>query len=216
MTQSRIKDGNYYVVQSFMVKDLKLKGLEKDVYAIIYGFTQGENQRFTGSLQYLADWCCSTKQGILKVLKSLVEKGLIIREEKKINNVNFVEYYTTEFNTPIKQNLTEGIKQSLTNNIDYKIDNNIKHKYGEYQHVLLTDEELNKLKELYSNWQELITYLDEYIEMKGYKAKSHYLCIRKWVVDAVKRKNNSKSFQSRTYNEKDINNLFDNIDEIEL
>ena len=24
--------------------------------------------------------------------------------------------------------------------------------------------------------------------MKGYKAKSHYLCIRKWVVDAVKEK----------------------------
>lgn len=24
--------------------------------------------------------------------------------------------------------------------------------------------------------------------MKGYKAKSHYLCIRKWVKDAVKEK----------------------------
>ena len=67
-----------------------------------------------------------------------------------------------------------------------------KHKYGEYQHVLLTDEELNKLKETYSNWEELITYLDEYIEMKGYKAKSHYLCIRKWVTDAVNKKTKSK------------------------
>ena len=67
-----------------------------------------------------------------------------------------------------------------------------KHKYGEYKNVLLKDEELQKLKELYSNWEELITYLDEYIEMKGYKAKSHYLCIRKWVVDAVKRNNIKK------------------------
>ena len=25
--------------------------------------------------------------------------------------------------------------------------------------------------------------------MKGYKAKSHYMCIRKWVLDAVKRQN---------------------------
>lgn len=63
-----------------------------------------------------------------------------------------------------------------------------KHKYGEYKHVLLKDEELQKLKEEYENWEELITYLDEYIEMKGYKAKSHYLCIKKWVVDAVKKK----------------------------
>lgn len=62
-----------------------------------------------------------------------------------------------------------------------------KHKYGEYQHVLLTDDEYNKLYQDYSNAKALITYLDEYIEMKGYKAKSHYLAIKKWVVDAVAR-----------------------------
>lgn len=67
-----------------------------------------------------------------------------------------------------------------------------KHKYGEYKNVLLKDEELQRLKEEYENWEELIKYLDEYIEMKGYKAKSHYLCIKKWVVDAVK-KNSKKS-----------------------
>lgn len=70
-----------------------------------------------------------------------------------------------------------------------------KHKYGEYKNVLLKDQELQKLKDEYSNWEELIKYLDEYIEMKGYKAKSHYLCIKKWVVDAVKKssKQNIKS-----------------------
>lgn len=68
-----------------------------------------------------------------------------------------------------------------------------KHKYGEYKNVLLKDEELQKLKEEYSNWEELIKYLDEYIEMKGYKAKSHYLCITKWVIDAVKRNGVKKS-----------------------
>lgn len=67
-----------------------------------------------------------------------------------------------------------------------------KHKYGEYKHVLLKDEELQKLQKDFENWEELIKYLDEYIEMKGYKAKNHYLAIKKWVVDAVKRnkKNN--------------------------
>ncbi len=65
-----------------------------------------------------------------------------------------------------------------------------KHKYGQYQHVLLTDEQLLKLKAEYPNYLALITYLDEYIEMKGYKAKNHYLAIKKWVVDAVKRENN--------------------------
>jgi len=123
MAESKVKDGNYYVVQSFMVKDLKLKGLEKDVYAIIYGFSQA-GQKFNGSLQYLADWTTSTKQGVLKSLKSLQDKDLIIKEDKQFNGVKFCEYYTTEFNTSvnkveegIKQSLTEGIKQSLPNNI---------------------------------------------------------------------------------------------------
>lgn len=61
-----------------------------------------------------------------------------------------------------------------------------KHKYGEYKNVLLTDEEYMKLQREFPNTRELITYLDEYVEMKGYKAKSHYLAIRKWVVNAVK------------------------------
>lgn len=79
-----------------------------------------------------------------------------------------------------------------------------KHKHGEYKNVLLKDEELQKLKDEYENWEELIKYLDEYIEMKGYKAKSHYLCIKKWVVDAVKKqitKNNTQSAKEAFLNE---------------
>ena len=41
--ESKVKDGNYYVVQSFMVKELKLKGNELVVYAIIYGFSQNDD-----------------------------------------------------------------------------------------------------------------------------------------------------------------------------
>ena len=121
---SKIKDGNYIVIQSFMVKDMKLKGNELLIYAAIYGFSQTENQAFTGSLQYLADWTNSTKQGVIKNLKSLVAKGYIAKDEQYINGVKFCEYRVTEFNTllnkveyPIKQSLTPPIKQSLPNNI---------------------------------------------------------------------------------------------------
>ena len=81
-----------------------------------------------------------------------------------------------------------------------------KHKYGEYKNVLLKDEELQTLKEEYRNWEELITYLDEYIEMKGYKSKSHYLAIRKWVVDAVS-KNKPKQTNYNNYEQREYNNL---------
>ena len=62
-----------------------------------------------------------------------------------------------------------------------------KHKYGEYSHVLLTDEQEKKLIDEYGSilTVKAITFLDEYIEMKGYKAKNHYLAIKKWVIGAV-------------------------------
>lgn len=56
----------------------------------------------------------------------------------------------------------------------------VKHKYGEYKHVMLTDDEYNKLYQEYPNASELIKKLDEGIELKGYKYNSHYLAIRKW------------------------------------
>lgn len=119
-----VKSENYVVIQGFMVADLKLKGNELLTYAIIYGFSQTQNQVFNGSLSYLAEWTNSTKQGVLKNLKSLLEKGLIAKNEKYLNGVKFVEYYATKFNGGIKQSLTGGIKQSLTNNIEEnKLDN---------------------------------------------------------------------------------------------
>lgn len=119
---------NYIVIQGWMVTELGLKGNELLIYALIYGFSQTEGQVFNGSLQYLADWTNSTKQGVLKNLKSLVEKGLIEKKETIFNGVKSCEYYSTKFNGVkqsliggIKQSLTGGIKQSLTNNIE--IDN---------------------------------------------------------------------------------------------
>ena len=69
-----------------------------------------------------------------------------------------------------------------------------KRTHGEYHHVKLKDSERLKLIEDFGEQmtQSCIKFLDEYIEMKGYKAKSHYLCIKKWVVDAVKEKDRKK------------------------
>lgn len=118
-----IRDDNFITIQGWMRTKLNLKGNELLVYSIIYGFSQTENQRFTGSLQYLADWCGATKQGILKNLKSLLEKGFIKKEEKIVNGVKLVDYYSTEFNTPLNS-VEYPIKQSLIHNIEDKhIDN---------------------------------------------------------------------------------------------
>ncbi len=61
-----------------------------------------------------------------------------------------------------------------------KKDKPIKHKYGEYKNVLLTDEELEKLKTEYSDYEERIERLSGYIASTGKSYKSHYATIRNW------------------------------------
>ena len=85
----------------------------------------------------------------------------------------------------------------------------VKHKYGEYSHVLLTDAEYEKLCKDFGEVvaKNAITYLDEAIEMKGYKYKSHNLAIRKWVIDAVKKQKPTK--QNIGYGGQDMTDLDD-------
>lgn len=138
MVESKVKPDNYINIQGWMVSDLKLKGNELLIYAIIYGFTQDGENRFTGSLKYLADWTNSTKQGVIKCLKSLCDRGLIGKKENVINGVKFCEYYATELTGvlnkveyPMQQSLTGGIKQSLPNNLSlYNSNNNQDDKKG--------------------------------------------------------------------------------------
>ena len=84
----------------------------------------------------------------------------------------------------------------------------IKHKRGEYSHVLLTDDQEQKLIDEYGEilTAKAITFLDEYIEMKGYKAKNHYLAIKKWVIDAVKEREPKQSSYQSTF---DTDSFFD-------
>ena len=56
----------------------------------------------------------------------------------------------------------------------------VKHKYGEYKNVLLTDDELDKLKSEYSDYADRIERLSSYVASTGKSYKSHYATIRNW------------------------------------
>ena len=148
-----VKENTYISLMAFMVNDLHLKGNELIVYAIIYGFSQDEESCFNGGLQYLADWTDSTKQGVMKVLKSLQEKNLITKSEawngsitrcfykavsnnneNKTDNENKIDNKNNE-NKAKNENDHEtkfngAMKQSLTNNIYNNITNNIEIEKG--------------------------------------------------------------------------------------
>ena len=76
---SVIRDSNYVVIQGWMLTRLGLKGNELMIYAVIYGFTQNGETEFVGSMKYLADWTNSTVESVRKCIKSLIDKGYIIK-----------------------------------------------------------------------------------------------------------------------------------------
>ena len=128
-----IKNENFVIIQGWMINELQLKGCELLLFALIWGFSQTENQYFTGSLTYLAEWTQCTKQGVLIALNKLIEKKYIEKKEEFKNNLKYCSYKVSlmvlnkvergikeSLTPPIKESLT-GIKESLTNNIDNSI-----------------------------------------------------------------------------------------------
>ena len=81
----------------------------------------------------------------------------------------------------------------------------VKHKYGEYNNVLLTDDELEKLKTEYSDYEERIERLSSYVASTGKKYKSHYATIRNWARNDRKPINTGIPTGS---NQSDLDDLF--------
>lgn len=100
------------------------------------------------------------------------------------------------------QNVGAYINTNKQNTKELNTNKQSKHKYGEYQHVLLTDKEHTHLVELYgSSLDEHIKILDEYIETSGKSYKNHSLVLQKWVHDewTKRNKNNPVKLDSKFY-----------------
>lgn len=159
-----------------------------------------------------------SRSGILKARNELKQRGLIDFRER---GTKTTVYCITIANSK-QAGMQDGVQNSNQNSMQDGVQNSstlykhkqkqnnkkdtnvskepaapskVKHKHGEYGHVLLTEQELEKLNGEYgaSLVTDAVRYLDEYVEMKGYKHKSSYLAIRKWVIDAVKRERKEKS-----------------------
>lgn len=90
---ANVKSENFINIQGWMISELRLKNTELLIYAIIYGFSQDGQGRFRGTLGYLMDWTQASKQTVLNALKSLADRGLIIKEElPQLNGQRGVEY----------------------------------------------------------------------------------------------------------------------------
>lgn len=108
-----VKEGTYIHIESWMINEYKLSGNSLFVYAIIYGFSQDKKSDFHGGLQFLADWTNSTKQGVIKNLKSLLEKKLIIKIDERNEKGVFCRYIATRVleNRPVVK--SKPVEQSF-------------------------------------------------------------------------------------------------------
>ena len=222
-----VNEKSFITIQAFMVNELHLKGNELLVYAIIYGFSQDGESEFTGSLQYLADWCGTSKQTIISTLQSLCEKQLLLKNVEYKNNIRFCTYKSCMVLKNLEQggqkslmgyskNLNGGSQNSLPNNITDTLDNtitnkkDIKHKLGTYHNVLLSDKELQKLVDEMGSEKTgaVIANFSELKEMKGYKYKSDYLALKKWGIDAYEKINQTSQKQNKNV-KPDMANFFD-------
>ena len=111
-----MKENTYITIQSWMRTELNLSGTELLVYAVVYGFSQDGQSHYTGSRQYIADWCGCTVRSVQTILNDLTDRGLLTKYESTINNVRHCEY-VANFTSSEKISPPPSEKTSL-NNID--------------------------------------------------------------------------------------------------
>ena len=174
---------------------IKLIGATEDDYKILI------SKRFI--IPFESGVCVITDWRINNYLRNDRYTETVYKEEKDsliLNENGKYEFGIPKVDRELSYSNSNTDTNTLTDNIEekeIKKEKETKHKHGEYKNVLLTDTELEKLKQDFgeNETEKAITYLDEYIEMKGYKAKSHYLAMRKWVFNALKEQKQKQGYQ---------------------
>lgn len=177
-------------------------------YTLMYTANRFNWKEFSISISSLIFKSKLSKSDIYRSRNKLKQFGLIDFKEKKGNQCTvykinscvslFGTHFGTQFETesettfdtpfntvsetPIDTNVGNINK---TKNINKNINRNkkeiIKEKFGEFENVLLSDDELQKLKsKLGAETESYIERLSSYIASSGKKYKSHYATILSW------------------------------------
>lgn len=204
------------------LKDKRLSLKAIGLLSVVLGLPEDWHYTVNGLVGIVKDG----KDSVESAIKELKKNGYLRVEKIYPNeNSNRIQYQYTFFENPQEVDFqpleNQGIEkqgvetQVLENPYTYKDTNKqntnklntntqSKHKYGEYQHVLLTDKEHTHLLDLYGDsLDEHIKILDEYIETSGKKYKNHSLVIQKWVHDEWMKRNKDKpiTLDSKFYTE---------------
>ncbi|MCK5611796.1 hypothetical protein KAR91_58545 [Candidatus Pacearchaeota archaeon] len=140
------------------------------------------------SLRYLGErwqWSKNKVQGFLAYLEK--RESILVKKRdshRTIIHIANLKGYTewikgerdSEGTVKGQSRDSEGTKKKKVN----KEKNEKKKTYGIFNNVKLTDEELSKLKEKFSDYTTRIEKLGEYIKSRGVRYKCHYATILTW------------------------------------
>ena len=198
-----------YLITNPHTTQLGIYNIHKKVMAFELGYSTDTIEVLLDRFQNkygIIRYSNKTKEIAIKnYLKYSIVKGgkpiedLLTKELKLVNDkslINFVYENVIDYN-----NLNETVKTIFNN---YELNENVnvnvnavsyddtstyrerivkkveKNKYGEFKNVLLTDEEYQKLKDRFNDYEEKIENLSYYLKSKGDKYKSHYGTILNW------------------------------------
>lgn len=75
----------------------------------------------------------------------------------------------------------------------------VKHRHGEYKNVLLSDDELEKIKSEFIDWEDRVERLSSYVASTGKSYKSHYATIRNWARKDLKGRDGANERATSNY-----------------
>lgn len=196
--------------------DENLTSMEKLLYSEITSLCDMTGACWANN-SYFAKLFNRTEETISRNIKKLEKKELINIIYKKrgsqivergisiIKNVNNLELTVDEnINGTIDKNVNGSIDKNVKeNNIYINNKENINNiniintkerkKFGEFENVLLSEKELEKLKQKFPDYLDKIENLSSYLESTGKKYKSHYATILCW--SRPKDKNKKSNYQ---------------------
>ncbi|OTN91120.1 helix-turn-helix domain-containing protein [Enterococcus faecium] len=216
MTEHR----SYYAIIPANVRyDKRLKPNTKLLYGEITALCNERGFCWAGN-EYFADLYGVNKETISRWVSDLIKFGYLNREiiykegtNQIINRYLRINQYPIDEkrNTPIDEKVKDNntsINNTFNNTKEYirelppskKLkDKTIRHKYGEYKNVLLSDDQMDKLKTEFPNdYQERIERLSEYCESSGKTYKNYLATIRSWARKEKSEPKNASSGYKRT------------------
>lgn len=190
---SNLHDGNYWTYNS--VKAFKKQFYYLSEKAINTALKKLEKEgiivtgKYNSSAYDRTKWYALTERGkaICRKGKSICQKGQMEEPER--------ENGFAENGEPIPYRKPDTKPDSKT---AYACSEPVRHKHGEYKNVLLTDEELSKLKtEFPADWEERIESLSSYMASVGKPYKDHLATIRNWARRERNEKKKEQSYKDR-------------------